>query len=49
MLLLKEVVDFLEDIKNDYGWFLYSYDFQKKKKWGIGVSIIQHAVYYLHN
>lgn len=34
MLLLKEVVNFLEDIKNDYGWFLYSYDFQEKEKNG---------------
>lgn len=24
-----EVVDFLEDIKNEYGWFLYSYDFKE--------------------
>jgi|GEM_PF-5562045 len=28
MLLSSEVVNFLEDIKNDYGWFLYSYDFK---------------------
>lgn len=34
MLLLKEVADFLEDIKNDYGWFLYSYDFQEKENTG---------------
>lgn len=34
MLLLKEVVNFLEDIKNDYGWFLYSYDFQEKENIG---------------
>lgn len=32
--MLKEVVKFLEDIKNDYGWFLYSYDFQQKENIG---------------
>lgn len=27
--MLKEVINLLEDIKNDYGWFLYSYDIQE--------------------